>query len=223
MANTILIIGESGTGKSTSIENLNPEETFIINVIDKPLPFRGFKRNYIQSTEQAMKGNYCATDKFEFIMQIIKTINSSRLEIKNLIIDDFQYVMCNEFMRRSNEKGYQKFTEIGHNAWAILRELSFCRQDLDCFVMSHTESDADGKLKCKTIGKMLDDKITIEGMFTVVFHTLLIDGSYKFLTAYDGIHIAKSPKGMFTQKYINNDLAQIKFEMASYYDEDIHM
>lgn len=221
MSNTVLIMGQSGSGKSTSIETLNPKETFIINVIDKPLPFRGFKKNYIQCAEKAMTGNYCATDRFDLITRLIKIINDNRPDIKNLIIDDFQYIMCNEFMRRSKEKGYDKFTEIGHNAWSILRDLSACREDLDCFVMSHSELDNDGKYKCKTIGKMLDDKITVEGMFTIVFHTTIIDGKYKFITAYDGSHIAKSPKGMFVDKYIDNDLGAIKQEMANYFNEDV--
>jgi hypothetical protein len=221
MGNTVLIMGESGTGKSTSIRNLIAEETFIINVIDKPLPFRGFKKNYIQSSGVGMKGNYCALDTSDNILKVIKNVNEGREDIKSIIIDDFQYIMCNEFMRRSSERGYEKFTEIGRNAWLILNQISKCRENLDIFVLSHTEH-ADGRLKCKTIGKMLDDKITIEGMFTIVFHSLIIDGQYKFLTANDGTHIAKSPLGMFEDKFIDNDLADIKIQMAKYFEEDVN-
>lgn len=221
MANTVLIMGQSGTGKSTSITTLDSSETFIINVIDKPLPFRGFKKKYIPCADKAMVGNYCATDRFELITRIIKIVNENRPDIKNLIIDDFQYIMCNEFMRRSKERGYDKFTEIGHNAWSILRDLGACREDLDCFVMSHSELDNDGRYKFKTIGKMLDDKITVEGMFTIVFHTTIIDGKYKFITENDGVHIAKSPRGMFESKYIDNDLQGVKKLMNEYYEDSL--
>lgn len=103
--------------------------------------------------------------------------------------------MANEFMKRSSEKGYEKFTEIGKHAWEIINESSFCRSDLNVFVMSHSDTDTNGKSKCKTIGKMLDDKICIEGMFTVVLFSMIVDNDYKFLTQNDGQSIAKKPNG----------------------------
>jgi hypothetical protein len=221
MSNTSLIIGESGTGKSTSLCNLNPEETFIINVLDKPLPFRGYKKNYTRLSPDGTTGNYYASDDYQRIMQVIKLVNTKRPEIKNLVIDDWQYTMCNEFMRRATETGFTKFTEIGQHAWSIIRALIDCREDLFCFVLSHSDTDANGKYKCKSIGKMLDEKITIEGMFTIVLHTQVMDGSYRFLTQNDGSHIAKSPQGMFEDKYISNDLAFVKQKMNTYYFEDI--
>lgn len=222
MSNTSLIIGESGTGKSTSLAHLNPKETFIINVLDKPLPFRGYKKNYvaIKSWEDT-EGNYFASDDYAKLIKCIKIVNEKRLEIKNLVIDDWQYTMCNEFMRRATENGFTKFTEIGQHAWSIIRELISCREDLFCFVLSHSDTDANGKYKCKSIGKMLDEKITIEGMFTIVLHTQIMDGAYRFLTQNDGSHIAKSPQGMFEDKYIGNDLAFVKQKMNAYYNEDV--
>ena len=221
MSNTSLIIGESGTGKSTSLQMLDPTETFIINVLDKPLPFRGYKKNYTRINADATEGNYYASDDYNKIMRIIKVINEKRPEIKNLIIDDWQYTMCNEFMRRATETGFVKFTEIGQHAWSIIKSLTDCRDDLFCFVLSHSDTDQNGKYKCKSIGKMLDEKITIEGMFTIVLHTQVMDGSYRFLTQNDGSHIAKSPQGMFEDKYIGNDLAFVKAKMNEYYFEDV--
>lgn len=222
MSNTSLIIGESGTGKSTSLSKLDPRETFIINVLDKPLPFRGYKKNYLKINGWDDKeGNYYASDDYTKIMRCIKMINEHRPEIKNLIIDDWQYTMCNEFMRRATETGYVKFTEIGQHAWSIIKSLTDCREDLFCFVLSHSDTDMNGKYKCKSIGKMLDEKITIEGMFTIVLHTQAMDGSYRFLTQNDGSHIAKSPQGMFEDKYISNDLSFVKTKMNAYYFEDI--
>lgn len=217
MSNTILIVGESGSGKSTSIRNLNPIETVIINVLDKPLPFKGFKKNYIRTQTEDKKVNYMSTDDCNKIRNSIKKINEERLEVKNLIIDDFQYVMANQFMRKALERGYDKFTEIGQNAWNIIKDLTMCRDDLKCYVISHSESDANGKVKCKTIGKMLDDKICLEGMFTIVFHALTGDNKYKFLTQNDGSHIAKSPFGMFEEKYIDNDLNEINKKIDEYF------
>lgn len=221
MTNTILIIGESGSGKSTSIRTLDPTTTFIINVIDKPLPFKGVKKKFTKINADATTGNYYATDDYNRIRQLIAIVNKSRPDIKTLIIDDWQYTMGNEFMRRAGEKGYDKFTEIGQHAWKILNDLNQCRDDLDCFVLSHSDLDQNGKAKCKTIGKMLDDKITVEGMFTIVFHSIVIDGKHKFLTQHDGMHIAKSPLGMFSEKYIENDLKSVKEQITNYFNEDI--
>lgn len=222
MSNTSLIIGESGTGKSSSIRKLDPKETFIINVLNKPLPFKGYKQNYKVLNEKG-QGNYCASDDYLKIIKIIKYVNEKRPEIKNLIIDDWQYTMCNEFMRRASENGFAKFTEIGQHAWSIIKALTDCRDDLYCFVLSHSDSDANGKVKCKSIGKMLDEKITIEGMFTVVLHTQVIDGHYRFLTQFDGTHLAKSPDGMFDDQYLPNDLAFVKQKMLQYAEDDALM
>lgn len=221
MSNTSLIIGESGTGKSTSLRNLPTAETFIINVLDKPLPFRGYKANYKKLNPEGTEGNYYASDDHFKIMKIIKHVNDKRPDIKNLVIDDWQYTMCNEFMRRATETGFAKFTEIGQHAWSIIKALTECREDLYCFVLSHSDMDGNGRYKCKSIGKMLDEKITIEGMFTVVLHTQIMDGNYKFLTQNDGGHIAKSPQGMFEDRYVDNDLVSVKQKMVSYYDESV--
>ncbi len=222
MSNTILVIGESGSGKSTSIRNLNPLETVIINVLDKPLPFKGFKKNYIKTATEDKKVNYFATDEANKIKQAIDKVNQSRPEVKNIIIDDFQYIMANEFMRRALERGYDKFSEIGQKTWDLIKHISQGREDINCFILSHSDEDPSGKVKCKTIGKMLDDKICVEGMFTIVLHALTSDNKYKFLTQHDGKHLAKSPLGMFKEKYIDNDLLEINKAINDYFNEDIN-
>lgn len=221
MSNMILIIGESGSGKSSSIRNLNHEETIIINVLDKPLPFRGFKSKYKSVSTENNQANYFSTDNYQKIRECISRINKNE-SISNLILDDFQYIMANQFMKKAMEKGYDKFTEIGQNAWQIIRDLTTCRENLNCYVISHSEVDSNGKSKCKTIGKMIDDKICLEGMFTIVLHALTSDNKYKFLTQNDGVHIAKSPMGMFTDKYIDNDLNEINKRIEEYFNEDIN-
>ncbi len=215
----ILISGESGSGKSTAIRHLEPKETFIINVIDKPLPFKNFKKDYTAFSSDKTEGNYYVSDNSKTILNVIKYVSNSKPDIKNIIVDDFQYVMANEFMRRALEKGYEKFSQIGQNAWEIINESSRCRQDLNIFFMCHNDIEEDGKSRCKTIGKMLKDKITIEGMFTVVLHSVVQDSQYKFLTQYDGIHIAKSPIGLFEEKYIDNDLNLVVNKINDYFQD----
>ncbi len=221
MSNTSLIMGESGTGKSTSIRNLVPSETFIINVLNKPLPFKGYKSNYTKLSADGLSGNYYSSDDYQSIERLVRKINNDRIEIKNLIIDDFQYLMANEFMRRALERGYDKFSEIAKNAHSLLKLLPTLRDDLDIFILTHSEANDQGKMKIKTIGKMLDEKITIEGMYAMVLQTELTDGDYHFVTQGDARHIAKSPMGMFESRNIPNDLAFVKQKMNSYYNEEI--
>lgn len=216
---SILVIGESGTGKSASLVNLDPNTTFVINVLNKPLPFRHFSKNYSKLTADGSEGNYYASDNSGMILRAIDVINKKRPEIKTIIIDDFQYVMGNAFVNRCMEKGFDKFSQIQQQAWSILNALNSLREDLRCFVLSHSEITPEGKSKIKTIGKMLDEKITLEGMFTIVLHSLIIDEQYVFLTNNDGSHLAKSPLGMFEQKLIPNDLQSVIEIIQEYYSE----
>jgi hypothetical protein len=217
MSNASLIIGESGTGKSTSIRNLDPKQTFIINVCNKPLPFRGYKSNYKSITGwEDKEGNYYASDDYLKIMRCLKMIDKDRPEIKTVIIDDFQYVMCAEFMNRVTERGFDKFSEIAQHAYKIIDVLPTLRDDLNCFVLSHSEPDINGKMKVKTIGKLLDDKVVLEGRFTMVLQTEISEAGYRFLTQGDARHIAKSPMDMFEDKYIPNDLAFVVNKMNAY-------
>lgn len=221
MSNLIIIVGESGAGKSSSIRSLNHKETFLINVLDKPLPFKGYKSKYLRAKEDnAFTANYNSTDKTEDILKIINFIDKRRPDIKTIIIDDFQYVMCNEFMQKALERGFDKFSEIAKHAHSILMALSKLREDLTCFILTHSDMKDDGIYRVKTIGKILDEKIVIEGMCTIVLHAVVNDGKHEFLTQFDGRRIAKSPIGMFENKSIPNDLSLVLEKIKAYELDD---
>ncbi|KYC52649.1 MAG: hypothetical protein AMQ22_00699 [Candidatus Methanofastidiosum methylothiophilum] len=220
MSQIIVIYGESGTGKSTSIRTLDQKETFIINVIGKPLPFKGWKNQYTLRTKET-GGNMLISDNSQNIVSILTNIDKKMPEIKNIIIDDFQYTMGNEFMRRATEKGYEKFTQIGQNAWNIINQAIALRDDIKVFFLTHSDTDEFGRSKIKTIGKMLDDKICIAGMFTIVLYSTILDDRYVFLTQSTQSAMAKSPLGMFDDKVIDNDLSYVISKMNEYEIEDI--
>lgn len=223
MGHSILILGESGTGKSTSIRHLPSNETFIINVINKPLPFKGSSALYKKINENGSEGNYYASDNFHTIKRIIKLVNDKRLDIQYLIIDDFGYTLMNEFMKKSLQKGYDKFTELGKDFYELLESIKDLRDDLFCFVMMHVENDMHGKTKPQTIGKMIDQYIKIEGKFSYIFHTFTNEGKYKFITNHDGIHMAKTPLEMFNTLHIENDLKLIADTIKDYEMTDIQL
>jgi len=224
MAQDLLIIGGSGTGKSTSMETLDPKTTFIINVARKALPFKGWRANYTVFNKDNPKGNYVATDSTGDIIKVLEYISEKRPEILTIIIDDYQYVMANEYMRRTQETGFKKFNDIGQNAWNIVNTVKGLREDLTVIVMTHSETDLDAMgnkiTKAKTIGKMMDNVITFEGMFTIVLYTEVIksdDGvKYVFITQNNGSNTGKSPKGMFAEKQIPNDLVFVLGEINKY-------
>lgn len=196
----VLIIGESGSGKSTSMRNFQPGELGIINVSRKPLPFR-------TSLKCVNTDNY---------MQIDDTITKAKA--KSLVIDDAQYLMANEFMRNAKVNGYQKFTDIALNFWALVQTVVNDLPDQKIvYFMAHTERDASGNEKMKTIGKMLDEKITIEGLFTIVMKTVVQDGRYMFSTQTNGQDTVKTPMGMFDQPLIENDLRMVDMAIREYY------
>jgi hypothetical protein len=220
MSNAVLIIGESGTGKSTAIRTLPPEQTFIIDVVGKPLPFRGAAKKYTPLSPDGKAGNYYKTDDVEKITRIIRLVNDKRPEIKYLIIDDFGYTISNSYMRKALVTGYQKFSELGKNTWEVLEAVNNVRADLICFVTMHTDIDEGGKYKPKTIGKMIDSTVVIEGRFTHVLHALVEDGKYFFLTQNTGQHMAKTPFEMFNSMRIPNDLKLVADSISSYLDGD---
>lgn len=209
MSIATLVLGQSGCGKSTSIRNLNPEETFIIRLIDKPLPFRGGK------VYKELGHSPFISDP-RGIVVALRDINQNKPNIKNIIVDDFQHLMALLYMDRAKEKGYDKFIEMAQIAWFVINSVSEFREDLLVFFMSHTQPDEHGVYKCKTIGKMLDEKLTIEGLFTIVLHAVTSNGVYSFLTQHDGIHPAKSPMGMLESTNIDNDLNLVREAIISY-------
>ena len=201
MGLAVMILGESGTGKSASMRNFKPSEIGILNVAEKPLPFKakGFSI-----------GN---TDDYA---TILKTLATTKRRV--IVIDDCQYLMANEYMRRSNEKGYQKFTDIGKNFWELVRYVNKIASDKIVYFLGHTERDAEGNQKFKTIGKLLDEKITVEGMFTIVLKTQVADGIYSFATQNSGHDTVKSPMGMFSTIQIDNDLKAVDTAIREYYE-----
>lgn len=217
MGISVMILGESGRGKSRSIKHLNPEETLVMKSISKPFPFRSAEwKKFDVATK---KGSVWSTDNYEVIKQAIKGAKS--LGKKVVVIDDAQYLMANEFMNKSAQKGFDKFTEIAKNMWELITVANEeCDEDLRVYFLQHTETTADGSIKAKTIGKMLDEKITIEGMVTIVLNAELESGKYFFTTQNSGSNTGKSPEDMFEDFRIDNDLRKVDNCIADYYGYD---
>lgn len=213
MSNLIVILGESGSGKSTSMRNLDPKETFVINVLNKPLPFKGYKKLYNKENL-----NFIESDDCNKVISYMRAVNERREEIKTIIIDDFSFLMNNEFMRRCRERGFEKYSDMGLSMFNIMEEAKKFRTDLYCFIMCHTEKDHAGIIKPKTVGKMTADYVGIAERVSIVLHTKVIDGQYKFLTQFDGVCLAKSPMGLFDVLYIDNDLKNIIEKITEYND-----
>ena len=218
-AETIAIVGESGTGKSTSLRNLNPETTFIISTTGKPLPFRAWKKKYIPIKIEGknVSGNYYVSSKWDQILKILQIIDKMMPHIKQVIIDDFQYVLSYEFVDRASEVGYTKFSELAQHAMEILRYSEKMREDCKMIFLTHSENVGDNvnpKYVIKTVGKLLSEKVTLEGLFTYIFFTKVNEGDsgrmeYKLITNNDGSCVAKTSLGMFEDLEIDNDLDEI--------------
>lgn len=208
MSIAAFILGESGTGKSTSMRGMNPAETLLIQSIKKPLPFRSGGWKYLSKDG----GNILVCDQSA---QIIAAMHKTQRPI--IVIDDFQYILANEFMRRTDERGFDKFTEIGKHAWDILCAASALPDHVRVYILSHTETSEAGRVKAKTIGRMLDEKITIEGMFSIVMRTCIINGQYLFSTKNNGSDTVKTPLGLFDADHIDNDLAAVDAAIVDYY------
>lgn len=196
----ILVLGESGTGKSASLRNFKPDELALVNVAGKPLPFKG-KFEGVSGTD------------FRKIYTFMKTTRA-----KVIVIDDAQYMMSYQYMRRIKENGWDKFNEIQSDFFNLIDCVKDLPSDTIVYFLSHIETKEDGRQKIKTIGKMLDEKITIEGMFTVVLKTYTADGKYYFLTQNSGSDTTKSPMGMFPSYAIDNDLKYVDEKIRNYYE-----
>ena len=230
MAEMIAIVGESGSGKSTSIRNLNPAETFIISTTGKRPGIKGALKKYpnFTKTDSGYTGNFVTTANVDKIDTILKYINTKRPDIKVVVIDDFQYVMAFEAMDRAGDKGFDKFTQMAQHAYQVLKSAMKLRDDLYVVVSTHSENTGDRinpYYKMKTLGKMLDNTITLEGLFTYVFFTAIQrddDGnpSYKFMTNSDGTTTGKSPMGLFDELYIDNDLKLVIDRIEEYNSEE---
>lgn len=211
MSTVTFVLGVSGTGKTSALRNLDPAQTLLIQSLPKALPFR--TKGWDRFGKDKPAGNIFVTDDS---VKIEKLMRGTRRKV--IVLDDFQYVMSNEFMRRSSEKGYEKFTEIGRNAWEIIKTAGELDDDVRVYIVSHTEESDSGQTKMKTIGKMLDDKVCLEGMVTIVLRTKVSDGKYMFRTQNNGSDTCKSPLDMFSADEVPNDLAAVDQKIVEYYD-----
>ncbi|MBQ5640841.1 MAG: hypothetical protein IIV05_03445 [Ruminococcus sp.] len=197
----VLILGESGSGKSTSLRNFQKEELVIYNVAGKPLPFRG-----------GTQLNRADNVSYNTIMQ-----NMSKKKFRCYVIDDSQYLLAFELFGRVAEKTYDKFTEMAVHFYDLI-QFVIRQMPPDCIVyfLHHTD-DIDGKVKAKTVGKMLNEKLTVEGLFSIVLMAKNLDGRYIFRTHSDGRDTVKTPMGMFEQDEIDNDLKAVDAAIREYY------
>jgi hypothetical protein len=235
MSDLIAIVGNSGEGKSTSvhgiqelnIRGLNPAETFIINVGGKPLPVRGWKKLY--TPFKGTSGNYLVDSNSATIIKAMQFVNKNRPEIKNIVIDDFQFLVGFEYMQKALEKGFDKFAKMAKHLFDVTETARTLRDDMKVFILSHseeTQKDFETVRKMKTFGKMFDQNITLEGLFTVVLycHTEWDDkekkGLYSFITNKTSDYPAKSPVGMFNDIEIPNDLGYVAEMIDKYNNGD---
>ena len=196
----VLIMGESGSGKTYSIKNFDPAEVGIFSVEKNRLPFKkdGFK--------------VVKNAGYSVIMKAL-----AKPTLKRYVIDDSQYLLVNEFFDRAKESGYQKFTDLALNFRNLIHYISReLPDDVVVYFLHHTKLDAAGKVKAKTIGRMLDEKLTVEGCFDIVLLAQVDGGEHSFVTQSDGYTSAKSPGGMFDQK-IPNDLAAVDAAIREYW------
>ena len=196
-----LILGESGTGKSYSLRNLDPTKTLLIQAIAKPVPWAKAKDAGWKVFDPATKtGNIFVTDKAGEILALMQGTKR-----KIIVVDDFQYVLANELMRRYRETGYGKFSEVGYNGWNLVTTASTLPSDVHIYFLAHTMTGDDGVTRLKTPGKLLDT-YSVEGMFSLVLRTAVRDGEYFFATKNSGSDTVKAPVGMFADEMIPNDL-----------------
>lgn len=196
----VLVLGKSGSGKTYSIKNLDPEKVGIFSVEKSRLPFR-------KEFKVAKNATY------GMIMKALRTPT-----MDTYIIDDSQYLLVNEFFDRAKESGYQKFTDIALNFRNLIHWINQGVPDnVIVYFLHHTETDADGSIKAKTIGKMLDEKLTVEGCFDIVLMAETEGREHSFLTQTDGNSAVKSPEGMFSDVKIPNDLAVVDAAIREYW------
>ena len=203
MGISVLILGVSGTGKSASMRNFGKDDIALVNVAGKPLPFKGKFSETLNS------------DDYDTIEKFIRNTNKT-----SIVIDDAQYLMGNEFMRRVTERGYDKFSEMAQNFFNLLHFINTLDEEKIVYLLGHIERDQDGNEKFKTMGKLIDQCINVEGTCTIVLKTAVSDGKYNFLTQNSGKDTVKSPIGMFPAFAIENDLKYVDEKIKNYYEFD---
>lgn len=198
----VLLIGKSGSGKSASLRNFKKDEIAIANVLGKPLPFK--------SDLEAPK-----VDDYATILKAIEHTNK-----KVIVIDDANYLITNEFMAKSSIKGFDKYNEIGNNFFNLINGIKNVKGGKTVYLIMHEDTDDEGNVKPKTIGKLLDDKVNIQGMFTVCIRSMFENGKYIFRLKTNGQDCVKTPIGLFEDEEIENDLKLVDEKIREYYDLD---
>lgn len=203
----VMILGASGSGKSASMRNFSPDEVGVLNVASKPLPFRS-KLPVINAADYAA---------------IYNALNAQRLadpknaKRRSFVIDDSQYLMCFEMFRRAKETGYQKFTDCALNFYNLVQHcICALPPDVIVYFLHHVDVDDNGRSKAKTAGKMLDNQLTLEGLFSIVLMAYTDGKKHKFITQSDGLTTCKSPMEMFPAE-IDNDLKYVDDTIREYY------
>ena len=199
MAILCMLYGQSGTGKSTSLRSFQKEDVSIINVSGKPMPFR-------------RKLPIVSTDNYKQIIGGLPTIKTP-----SIVIDDATYLMVNAFMRNAKVQGYQKYIDMAYDFNSLIDAAQKLPDDKIVYFIGHSNQSDDGREQFKTIGKMLDNYVTLEGKFTIVLKTVVKDGQYYFSTQNNGMDTVKSPMGMFYEPLIVNDLKMVDDTIREYY------
>lgn len=224
-AQEVLILGDSGSGKSASIEGLNPAKTFLINVAGKTLPFKGAKKVYTEIGDDNPKGNMLTTKFPSKVAKMLTYIDEKRPEIKSIVIDDNQYLSLFTFVRRINDRdGFAKFNDIAAAMVELVQWAKSLRDDLTVYFLHHidtgTDARGDERLGAKTMGKFVKEKVTYEGLFSIV---LMADKEKKdsgdidyFFWTRMADSTVKTPKGMFKDQKIPNDLSLVAKAIHEY-------
>lgn len=205
MSTPILLLGESGHGKSSAMRNLDPSKTLLIQAVKKSLPWKmGPDSGWQRWDQEAKKGNIFVEDNADKIIALMKGTKK-----KIIVVDDYQYILSNELLRRWKEKGYDKFSEVGYNGLNLIHVAMSLPDDVHVYFLAHTMIDDDGVVKIKTPGKLMAT-YSVEGLFSLVLRALVRDGSYFFATVNSGSDTVKAPAGMFKEELIPNDLVLVE-------------
>ena len=198
----VLIIGKSGSGKSASLRNFKKDEIAIANVLGKPLPFK--------SDLEAPK-----VDDYNIILKAIQNTDK-----KVIVVDDANYLITNEFMKNSSIKGYDKYNDMANNFWNLINGIKNIDGGKTVYLIMHEDTDEFGNIKPKTIGKLLDDKCNIQGLFTICLRAMYENNNYIFRVKTNGQDCVKTPIGLFEEEEIENDLKLVDEKIREYYELD---
>ena len=204
----VLVLGESGSGKTASLRNFKKNEVFVINIAGKELSFKNNEGHKIVNTS-----------KYEEIKAYLLKLSNLENGPKSVVLDDTQYLMAFESFNRAKETGYGKFTDLAVHFKDLIDFVKSLPKDFVVYFLHHSERTEDGHVKAKTLGKMLDNQLTVEGLFTNVIMTQVVNGEYKFLVHdRDGVSTVKTPMGMFETDTIDNDLKIFDETLRKYYE-----